>query len=268
MNASYVDKSQSQPYLTVVLPAYNEEKRLPPTLQRIAEFLRQQPYTSEVLVVENGSTDGTSQAVERFIAEAVQLNDPFVVRLLHSEKGKGNAVRLGALSGQGEYLLFSDTDLAVPIDEATRLLPPAREANGYGIAIASREIQGAVRHGEPAYRHVMGRVFNLLVRWIAVPGIHDTQCGFKCFSREAAQIVFPLQRIDGWGFDAELLFIAQRHGIRIDEVPVDWYYGDDSRVRPVQDTVNMVVDLVNIRRNGRAGVYNSVTPATEEMSAV
>ncbi len=157
--------------------------------------------------------------------------------------------------------------MAVPIEEITRLLPPELQADGYGIAVASRELPGSVRHDEPAYRHLMGRVFNLLVRWIAVPDISDTQCGFKCFSREAAQAVFPLQRIDGWGFDAELLFIAQRLGIRIDEVPVDWYYGDDSRIRPAQDTVNMLIDLINIRRNGRAGLYDQ-PPTEAEVSAV
>ncbi len=114
----------------------------------------------------------------------------------------------------------------------------------------------------------MGRVFNLLVRWFALPGIHDTQCGFKCFSRHAARTVFPLQQIDGWGFDVEVLYIARRHGIPIVEVPVDWYYGDDSRVRPAQDTINMVTDLVKIRRNGRAGVYDPPAAQTEELSTV
>ncbi len=262
-----MESIQRNPYLTIVLPAYNEEKRLPPSLERIAVFLREQPYSAEVLVVENGSTDRTSEAVEQFIAANHQETDNFVIKLLHSDKGKGNAVRLGAMNGRGRFLLFSDTDLAVPIHEVTRLLPPELEPAGYGIAVASREIPGAVRHGEPAYRHLMGRVFNLLVRWIAVPDIHDTQCGFKCFSREAAQAVFPLQRIDGWGFDAELLFIAQRQGIRIDEVPVDWYYGDDSRIQPARDTINMLIDLINIRRNGRAGLYDQ-PPTPIEASAV
>ena len=162
---------QHEPYLTIVIPAYNEERRLPPALERVAEFLRGQPFRSEVLVVENGSTDATSQAVETFIAETVYAR---TIRsssgCLHSEKGKGNAVRHGVLAGRGEYLLISDTDLAVPIEEAVHLLPPEQDASGYGIAIASREVPGAVRHGEPAYRHLMGRVFNLLVRWFAVAG--------------------------------------------------------------------------------------------------
>ena len=261
-------KSRQDPFLSIIIPAFNEEKRLPPTLNRVAEFLRRQPYSAEVLVVENGSTDGTSDAVIAYAAQHVAADDPFRVRLLHSDKGKGNAVRHGVMAGEGEYLLITDTDLAVPIEETTRFLPPVQGASDYGIAIASREVPGAVRHGEPAYRHLMGRVFNTLVRWLAVPDIHDTQCGFKCFSRRAAHTVFPLQRIDGWGFDVEVLYIARRHGIPIVEVPVDWYYGDDSRVRPVQDTVNMVMDLIQIRRNGRSGVYDVNGAAAEELSAV
>ena len=123
-----INEAPQEPYLTIVIPAYNEERRLPPTLNRLADFLRGQPFRSEVLVVENGSTDATSQTVEKFIAEEVAADDPFVVRLLHSEKGKGNAVRHGVMAGRGDYLLVSDTDLAVPIEEAERLLPPVQEA--------------------------------------------------------------------------------------------------------------------------------------------
>lgn len=253
--------ARQSPYLSIVIPAYNEEKRLPPTLARLAAYLRQQPYAAEVLIVENGSTDGTNAAVERFCATQVRQDDPFELLLLHSEKGKGNAVRHGMFSARGDFLLISDTDLAVPIEEVNRFLPPAIPKHNYGVAIASREAPGAIRHGEPLYRHMMGRVFNLIVRWMAIPGIGDTQCGFKCFSREAAEQVFRLQRISGYGFDVELLYIAQRLGLDIVEVPVDWYYGDDSRVRPVHDTLTMVGELLQIRRNGRAGLYDATTGA-------
>ena len=257
-------------FLTVVLPAYNEETRLPPTLVRVADFLRVQPYNAEVLIVENGSTDRTSTVVEEFIAAHVRPDDPFVMTLLHSPKGKGNAVRQGVAAARGEYILISDTDLSVPIEATPRFLPPQLDRRDYGIAIASREVAGAKRHGEPQYRHFMGRVFNFLVRWLAVPEINDTQCGFKCFGREAARRVFPLQRINGWGFDVELLYIAQRHGIPIVEIPVDWYYRDESRVRPVQDTVTMVAELLRIRRNGRAGLYDEmpVSPQGDEVTAI
>jgi dolichyl-phosphate beta-glucosyltransferase len=261
-----VSNGNSQPYLSIIIPAYNEEKRLPPALTRIADFLHSQPYRAEVLVVENGSTDRTSAVVEEFCAAHLRDEESFDVVLLHSAKGKGNAVKHGVMAACGEYLLVTDTDLAVPIEEAVRFLPPQLDPQRYAIAIASREIKGAVRHEEPAYRHFMGRVFNLLVRWMAVPGIHDTQCGFKCFSRAAAHLVFPLQRINGWGFDVELLAIAQHHGLGILEIPVHWYYGADSRVRPIHDTVTMVADLLQIRRNRRAGLYDPMPPRIDEMA--
>lgn len=250
--------AQDQPFLSVILPAYNEEKRLPPTLARIAAYLRGQSYTSEMLVVENGSTDRTADVVRDFQSHGVQVADPFRVHLLQTAKGKGNAIRHGILTGRGKYLLISDTDLAVPIEELDHFLPPRLGADAYGIAIASREVEGSIRHGEPAYRHFMGRVFNMLVRRLAIPELHDTQCGFKVFHRTVARRIFPLQRIEGWGFDVEVLYIAQRHGFHIVEVPVNWYYGQDSRVRPFHDTFTMIRDLLEIRRNGRAGYYDKL----------
>ncbi len=253
-----MSEKKGRPYLSIIVPARNEENRLPPALNSIGAFLRRQPFSSELIVVENGSSDNTSSVVEQYIAEEIDADDPFTMQLMHSDPGKGAAVKLGMLSAQGDYLIITDTDLAVPIEEVDKFLPPAQPSTDYSIAIASREVPGAVRHGEPAYRHIMGRVFNQLVRWLAVSGIHDTQCGFKSFSREAAQLVFPLQTIDGWGFDVEILYIAQRHGLQIEEIPVNWYYGSDSRVRPVQDTINMVRELLLIRANGRKGLYDSL----------
>jgi dolichyl-phosphate beta-glucosyltransferase len=263
-----VSDLRTNPFLSIIIPAYNEEKRLPPTLVKIADFLRHQPYDAEVLVVENGSADNTSQVVEKFIGEQARPEDRFVMRLLHSPKGKGNAVKHGVDAARGDYLLITDSDLSVPIEETPRFLPPILELSRKGIAIASREVAGAVRYNEPSYRHLMGRVFNWLVRRIAVPGIHDTQCGFKCFGREAAQLVFPLQRIDGWGFDVELLFIAQRHDLPIIEVPISWYYREDSRVRPVLDTLTMVGELMKIRRNGREGIYDHTPPPLADKATV
>jgi dolichyl-phosphate beta-glucosyltransferase len=241
--------------LTIVIPAYNEERRLPPTLHKVAAFLRGQNYTSEVLVVENGSTDDTSGVTAAFIRSEVRADDPFCVELLHSSPGKGAAVRHGMLRGQGEYLFICDADLAMPIEEISKFLPPALGRGAFDIAIASREAPGAERIDEPAYRHVMGRVFNVLVRVLAVRGIQDTQCGFKMFTHDAVQATFPLQQLDGWSFDVEVLYIARLHHLRLVEIPIRWYYQTDSRVRPVHDTINMVRELLKIRRNGRAGVY-------------
>ncbi len=260
--------SASPVFLTIIIPAYNEERRLPPTLDKIAAFLRSQPYRSEVLVVENGSRDDTSGVAERFIADHVRSEDPFTIALTHSTPGKGAAVRHGMLMGQGKYLFICDADLAMPIEEIAKFLPPTLKSGVYDIAIASREAPGAVRIDEPAYRHIMGRVFNFLVRVLAVPGIQDTQCGFKMFTCESAKLTFALQKLDGWSFDVEVLYIARRHGLRLVEIPIRWYYQSDSRVRPVQDTINMVRELLKIRRNGRRGLYDgSGTPAASEFGA-
>ena len=253
------DADSSEPFLSIIIPAYNEERRLPPSLQKVAAWLRAQPWRSEVIVVENGSTDGTTPAVEAFIQNEVHPDDPFVVRLLHSAQGKGAAVKVGMLAAEGDYLFMCDADLAMPVTEIEKFLPPQLPLGVFDIAIASREdVNGmiAVRYDEPFTRHLMGRVFNLLVRFLAVKGIQDTQCGFKCFSRAAAEQLFPLQQIDGWGFDVEVLYIAQRKGMRLVEIPIHWYFQTDSRVRPVRDTINMVRELLKIRRMGNAGVYD------------
>jgi dolichyl-phosphate beta-glucosyltransferase len=249
-----------RPFLSVIIPAYNEEQRLPPTLQSVTEFLRNQAYTAEVLVVENGSTDRTAEVVEDFCTNQIRADDTLQVHLLHSAKGKGAAVKHGMLNARGAYCIMSDADLAVPIAEVSKFLPPVLTPHSFDIAIASREGKGAVRHGEPLHRHLMGRIFNFLVRSMAVPSIQDTQCGFKCFTREAALFLFPLQRIDGWGFDVEILHIASRHGMRMVEVPVHWYYGQNSRIRPIENTISMVGELLRIRMNGRRGYYDIPKP--------
>ncbi len=250
-----------RPFLSIIIPAYNEELRLQPTLHRITEFLQQQVYCSEVLVVENGSVDGTNAVVERFIQAASLSDDRCQIQLLHAPQGKGIAVRYGMLAAKGDYCVICDADLAVPIEEVSKFLPPALDARTYDIAIASREGPGAVRNGEPGYRHVMGRVFNFLVRTLAVPGVQDTQCGFKCFHREAAELLFSLQRIDGWGFDVEVLHIASLHGLRMVEIPVTWFYGENSKVRPIHNTLSMVAELLKIRMNGRHGYYTGKSSA-------
>ena len=264
-----MSKSERSVFLSIIIPAYNEEQRLPPSLEKIVTFLQHQGYTSEIIVVENGSTDRTSQVVEHFAA-TIPAGGTVALMLMHSTPGKGAAVKAGMLAAQGEYRFICDADLAMPIDEIAKFLPLHQPRGSFDIAIASREIAGAVRYNEPTYRHVMGRVFNWLVRVLAVPGIQDTQCGFKMFTREAALIVFPMQRIDGWGFDVEVLYIARQRGMRLVEVPINWYYQPDSRVRPVHDTVNMVRELLKIRRNGRRGLYTlpSPQPTVDELPAL
>jgi dolichyl-phosphate beta-glucosyltransferase len=239
----------TSPLLTIIIPAYNEERRLRVTLPQVVAFAEAMEAPVEVLVVDNASTDCTSQVV-REIADGHPI-----VSLLHQPiRGKGAAVRTGMLEGRGDYLFICDADLAMPIEQAARFLPPTAPA--YDVAIASREAPGAKRYDEPWYRHVMGRVFNLLVRLLVVPGVQDTQCGFKCFRREVARDLFATQTLDGWAFDVEVLYIALRRGYRIIEVPIDWYYGEGSRVSPLRDSVKMLREVLRIRRSGRAGLYD------------
>jgi len=240
---------QKSPLLTIIIPAYNEERRLPTTLPKVVAFAEAQEYPVDVLVIDNASTDRTADIVREIAAEHP------IVSLRHQPvRGKGAAVRKGMLEGRGQYLFICDADLAMPIEQVNRFIPPA--LTEFDVAIASREIAGAARHHEPWYRHVMGRVFNLIVHVLAVPGIQDTQCGFKCFSRECAHDIFSAQVINGWAFDVEVLYIAQRRGYRIVEVPIDWYYGEGSRVNPLRDSWNMVREVLRIRRQGRAGLYD------------
>ncbi len=247
----------SRPFLTIIIPAYNEAQRLPDSLKKIAAFLRSQSFHTEILVVENRSTDETSGVVRSF-ANTISAADPFTLELLHSAPGKGAAVKTGMLVGRGDYLFICDADLSMPIDEISKFLPPQQESNGYDVAIASREIAGAVRYNEPFYRHLMGRVFNFVVRRLIIPGIEDTQCGFKMFTREAAAQVFPHQTIDGWGFDPEILYISRIRGLNLVEVPINWYYMSESRINPILDTINMVREVLRIRRNGLRGIYERV----------
>lgn len=240
----------STPFLSIVIPAHNEEFRLPPSLLKIQRFLESQAYSAEVLVVENGSIDRTREIVQDFARSA-----PFV-RVLHEEaRGKGLAVRRGMLEARGEYRFICDADLSMPIEQVNRFLSPTLAHPE--IAIGSREVPGAVRYHEPAYRHRIGRVFNALVRWAALPGLNDTQCGFKCFHRIVAEAVFPLQTLPGLSFDVEVLYIARRKGFNIQEVPIDWYFDPDSRVRLFQDSLRMFTDLMTIRRNAQQGLYDA-----------
>lgn len=238
-----------KPFLSIILPAHNEAHRLPLTLEKIDHFLHQQTYSAEVLVVENGSQDRTLEIAGDYARRFAYL------KVIHEEqRGKGLAVRSGMLKAQGEFRFICDADLSMPIEEVNRFLPPALE--DVPIAIASREAPGAKRYDEPEYRHIVGRVFNGLVRLMALPGLHDTQCGFKCFREDAAQL-YNCQTIDGWTFDVEVLFIARKRGFEIVEVPISWYFNPHSKVRLLSDSFHMATDLLKIRWNALRGRYNA-----------
>ena len=232
-----------------MIPAYNEAGRLPASLNQVTAYLAAQPYTSEILVVDDGSADGTADAAEAFVARHAGLQ---VLREPH--RGKGGAVKAGMLAATGQHIMFADADFSMPVADLAKFLPVLRGA--YDVAIASREGPGARRFNEPEYRHMMGRVYNLIVRIFALGGLQDTQCGFKCFRQEVARRVFPLQTMDGWGFDVEVLFIARKHGLRITEVSIDWYYGASSKVSPIRDTIRMFREVFEVRWNDLRGRYS------------
>lgn len=236
------------PFLSIIIPAYNEEKRLPATLEQVFAFLSSQAYTYEVLVVENGSRDRTLQ-----IAEAFAHKQPALRVIQNLERGKGLAVRRGMLEARGEYRFMCDADLSMPPSEINRFLPPALE--NCSIAIASREAPGAVRYNEPAYRHFIGRGYNWLIRWLALPGLQDTQCGFKCFRGKVAEQLFGKQTLSGWSFDVEVLFIGRRLGHQIVEIPIPWYFNAESKINVLHDSLQMGLDLLKIRLNDWRGVY-------------
>jgi dolichyl-phosphate beta-glucosyltransferase len=235
-------------FLSIIIPAYNEAKRLPKTLENLFAFLKNQSYTSEVVVVENGSQDNTYQTALAFRESFPQF------RVLREEqKGKGRAVQRGMLSAVGEYRFMCDVDFSMPVTEINRFLPP--QLTGYDVAIASREAPGARRFNEPSHRHVVGRFYNGLIRALALPGLHDTQCGFKCFRGILAEQIFKSQTISGWSFDVEVLFIARQRGYHIVEVPIPWYFNPESKINVWRDSLRMAVDLGTIRLNQLRGLY-------------
>ncbi|MBV9358346.1 MAG: glycosyltransferase family 2 protein [Chloroflexi bacterium] len=240
---------ESAPALSVVLPAYNEQARLPYTLGELARYIRQQRLDCEVIVVDNGSTDATSVVVQQALT-----GFPSRLRLIRTDRrGKGLAVRVGMLAARGRVVLFADADLSWSLGELERF--PALVDELTPVVIGSREGSGARRVDEPGYRHLMGRVFNRIVQWLALPGIEDSQCGFKAFSADAARAIFSLQTLAGFGFDVEILFLARRLGYGILVVPRRWEHKENSRVAALSDTLRMLCDVARVRWRAQRGVY-------------
>jgi len=234
-------------FLSVIIPAYNEASRLPGTMEQAFNFLQGQSYSYEVLIVENGSSDRTLEVAQAFASQHAGF------RVLQSERGKGAAVRKGMLEAQGEYRFMCDADLSMPVQEVNRFIPPALD--DFDLAIASREAPGAVRYKEPLYRHLGGRLVNSMIRLLALPGLHDTQCGFKCFRAAVADDLFRRQTLPGWSFDVELLYISRLRGYRVLEIPIPWYFSAESKVNALRDTWRMMWDILAIRKNARQGLY-------------
>jgi dolichyl-phosphate beta-glucosyltransferase len=240
--------SRGESRLSIVIPAYNEAERVEQTVDELRGELLSSDSSFEIRVVDDGSEDRTTEVVER-----MGKADSRIVLQREPHRGKGGALRAGLLAARGALRFMCDADLSMPAREIHRFV--SLVPGDCDIAIGTREGPGARRVDEPAYRHVMGRAFNALVQYRLLPGLHDTQCGFKLFTARAVEAVLPGTTMEGWTFDLEVLFIARLQGWRIREVPIEWHYRDRSRVSVVRDPWRMARDLWTIRANGRRGVY-------------
>lgn len=234
------------PHLSVVVPAYNEEERLPRTLARLHEYYEAQAYPYDVIVVSDGSKDGTAKLVSEFAA----THSKFRLIDYSSNRGKGYAVRTGILAAEGDFILFCDADLATPQEETEKLLP--HMSNGADIAIGSRPLRESnLEKHQPFIREMFGRMSNLAVQLLAVRGIRDTQCGFKLFTKKAAHDIFRRCKLNEFGFDFECLMVARDLGYRIDEVPIRWLDQEGSKVVLMRDGPRALRDLIKIRAAGK-----------------
>ena len=241
----------SYPQYSIVIPAYNEAARISNALEAVVGCIRQRGWSAEVVVVDDGSRDQTAELVRAFAANAPE------VRMLENpgNRGKGYSVRNGIIQSLGEVVMFTDADLSAPIEEADGLF--AAIAAGADIAIGSRWLERTRQSiRQPLYRQFFGRCFNAVTRAVMGLPYADTQCGFKAFTRAAAQTVFQLQTIERWGFDPEILFIARKRGYRIVEVPVSWAHDERTRISYLKDGIRMLEDIAVVRWNALLGRYN------------
>jgi len=248
---------------SLVIPAYNEGARLAPTLERVLGYIARHECDAEVIVVNDGSRDNTADLVRSFAQ-----NHPGL-RLVENpgNRGKGYSVRNGVLHARGRVVLFTDADLSSPIEEVPKLLQAL--AAGADIAIGSRWLQAELQtQRQSLHRQLFGRIFNLLLR--ITLGLHfkDTQCGFKAFRQRAALAVFPLQKIEGWGFDPEILFLARKFGLKVQEVPVVWAHDGGTRINPIADGARMFVEMLRIRWYDLSGKYHPSSPQPQPVKTL
>jgi dolichyl-phosphate beta-glucosyltransferase len=249
---------------SIIVPAYNEAERLSSTLQRMQSYIEESKWAAEIIVVNDGSRDATAAVVK----EAAQRSP--IVRLIENpgNRGKGYSVRNGMLNASGQFLLFTDADLSSPIEEAPKLFGPI-ESGAADVAIGSRYLQRELQtRKQPMHRRMLGRTFNLALRLILGLSYVDTQCGFKAFNRKAVHAVFPNMRIERWGFDPEILFLAKRYGLRVVEVPVSWAHDHRSKINPFRDGTRMFGELMRVRMNSLSGKYLPSTVTTRVMTKI
>ena len=239
------------PTYSIVIPAFNEGTRLGPTLEKVLGYVHAQKWDAEIIVVNDGSRDNTADIVRSFAAK-----DP-ALRLVENpgNRGKGYSVRNGMLNARGQIVLFSDADLSSPIEEAPKLFQ-ALEA-GADIAIGSRWLRAETQtQRQPLHRQLFGRIFNLMLRITLGLKFKDTQCGFKAFKQSAVQKIFPLQKIERWGFDPEILFLARKFGFKVQEIPVAWGHSGETRINPLLDGFRMFVEMLRVRWYDLSGKYD------------
>lgn len=240
---------EQKPFLSLIIPAYNEEKRLPICIEKLVKYIQTREEPVEVLLVENGSTDRTLD-----MAMEYQKQYPWL-QVFHEEKaGKGNAVRKGMLRAHGEYRMFADVDFAMPIEYIDQFIPP--ELENFDLSIASREADGSIQKNDPWIRRLSSRIFNIVIELLLRLHIRDTQCGFKCFTAQAAEKIFRIQTVDGWAFDVEVLTIARHYGFTIAEVPVTIIYEEGSKVKLWSAVPKMLRDIFRIRKMLKSGRYD------------
>ncbi len=244
-----------------VIPAYNESVRLRPTLDEILRYTHEQNWDAEIMVVNDGSSDDTA----RIVREYGKLHPQVLLVENPGNRGKGYSVRNGVLHARGDIVLFMDADLSSPMTEASKLFDAIEQ--GADIAIGSRWLRTELQtERQPLYRQAFGRIFNLALRIILGLNFADTQCGFKAFRRNAAQLIFPLQKIERWGFDPEILFLARRAGMGVEEVPVLWAHSEGTRLHPFRDGMRMFGEVLRIRWNAMSGAYSAhPVPSPEKL---
>jgi len=249
------------PTYSIVIPAYNEGQRVEATLEKVVAYVAKMGWAAEVIVVDDGSRDATPEIVREWAHR-----NP-IIRLVENpgNRGKGYSVRHGMMEAQGEVLLFTDADLSSPIHEAEKLIAAIQQ--GADIAIGSRWLRAELQtERQPLYRQFFGRIFNLLLRMVLGLRFKDTQCGLKAFTRAAAQAIFPRQRIERWGFDPEILFLANKTWMVITEVPVEWAHDERSNINPVKDGFKMLYELLRIRWYHLTGEYAEARSVPEQPS--
>ena len=241
--------STSHTHISVIIPVYNEQSRIGKTLTILVNYLSLQDYLWEIVIVNDGSEDNTINTV------TPHLENPRIKLINLPHSGKGSAIKQGMLSALGAIRIMCDADMAMPVEHIDEFIFEIND-NKNDVVIGSRQIYGSKRFNEPGFRHLIGRIYNFWVKLFLISDFLDTQCGFKAFTKDAADKIFPLQRLEGFGFDVEILVIAHMNKLKTKELPIEWYHNEDSKVNPIHDSIKMFVDTIKIKTGIYRGKYD------------